>query len=78
MRTKNFKIFFLIINISKSELQRSIDIEISKKVQQKGHLEEDLDHILSDADLEQYKKLGNLIKTYDNDLSQLQLSKKKT
>jgi hypothetical protein len=37
-------------------------MEATKKVQQKRNMEEDLDHILSDADLEEYKKIGLLIK----------------
>lgn len=31
---------------------RSMDLDITKKIQQKTHLEEDLDNILTDADLE--------------------------
>lgn len=46
------------LNVSKTEHIRNIELEITKKVQQKTHLEEDLDVILAEADLEQYKKIG--------------------
>ena len=49
---------FLGLNVSKTEHIRNIELEITKKVQQKTHLEEDLDVILAEADLEQYKKIG--------------------
>ena len=56
---------------------RNIDLEITKKIQQKNNLDDDLENILSDADLDQYKKLGNLIKTYENEISQLKMSKQR-
>jgi len=43
---------------SKTEEIRNVIMEITKLIQKKKNLEEDLDHILSDADLEEYKKLG--------------------
>ncbi|KAL4446655.1 hypothetical protein ABPG74_005593 [Tetrahymena malaccensis] len=55
----------------KNELIREIELEITKKKQQKSHLEEDLENILGDADLEQYKKLGNLLKQHEHGLQQL-------
>ena len=42
-------------------------MEVTKKLQQKRNMEEDLDHILSDADLEEYKKIGLQIKQLDKE-----------
>lgn len=42
-------------------------MEITKLIQKKKNLEEDLDHILSDADLAEYKKLELQIKSIDKD-----------
>lgn len=52
-------------SIRKNEVIREVELETTKKKQQKSHLEEDLDNILADADLEQYRKLGNLLKSYE-------------
>lgn len=46
-------------------------MDMTKKEQQKRNMEEDLDHILSDADLEEYKKIGLLIKQVDREADEL-------
>ncbi|EAR92749.3 hypothetical protein TTHERM_00322930 (macronuclear) [Tetrahymena thermophila SB210] len=55
----------------KTEDLRNVEMEITKRIQQKKNLEEDLDHILSDADLEEYKKLGLQIRQLEKDADDL-------
>lgn len=40
------------IEESKTEELRNLDLDIQKKIQQKNNLDEDLDNLVSDADLE--------------------------
>lgn len=64
---RNDKLFFF----RKTEELRNVEMEATKKIQQKKNLEEDLDHILSDADLEEYKKIGLQIKLLDREAEDL-------
>ncbi len=53
---KIIKIYILLINNRKNESLRDMEIEINKKMQMKTHLNEEIDTIISDADVDSYKK----------------------
>ncbi|KRX02704.1 hypothetical protein PPERSA_01821 [Pseudocohnilembus persalinus] len=55
----------------KIEDQRKIEFDIQKKQNQKKNMEEDLENIISDVDLDQYKKLGALLKQRETELRQV-------
>lgn len=50
---------------------REIDLEMTKKKQQRSHLDEEIDNIITDADLDSYKRLENVIKNHEGELNQL-------
>ena len=46
-------------------------MEISKKVSQKNHLDEDFEFILHEADLDEYKKHAQFQKNFESELNRL-------
>ncbi|EGR30203.1 hypothetical protein IMG5_138220, partial [Ichthyophthirius multifiliis] len=68
-------LYFLIIYNSKNEILRNIEMDLVQKNQQKKNLEEDLSEILSEADLEEYKKIGKKLQNLDKQQIKLQNQK---
>lgn len=52
----------------KKEILRNLNIEAAKKTQQKSHIEEELEDVMTDGDLESYKKVGSALTKCDNEL----------
>jgi len=50
---------------------RKLDVEITKKNRQKSHIEEDLEYMKNEADLETYKKIGQVLNIHETSLNQL-------
>lgn len=48
---------------------RQIELEISKKIQQRQHLDDEMETIISDADVDSYKDMHNLVKAHEADIN---------
>jgi len=48
---------------------RQIELEILRKIQQRQHLDDEMEAIISDADVDSYKDMHNLVKMHENDIN---------
>lgn len=44
---------------------RGLTVETAKKAQQKNHIEDELENVMTDGDLDSYKKVGNALSKCD-------------
>lgn len=47
---------------------RGLTIEAAKKAQQKNHIEDELENVMTDGDLDSYKKVGNALSKCDGEI----------
>ncbi|KRX02927.1 hypothetical protein PPERSA_13181 [Pseudocohnilembus persalinus] len=59
----------------KQDTIRQLELELSKKYQQKSHLDEEIENYIGDADLDQYKKFDQYLKSHDQEINMLKNQK---
>lgn len=59
----------------KKEMVRNLTVETAKKAQQKSHIEDELENVMTDGDLESYKKVGSALTKCDNEIERLASTK---
>jgi hypothetical protein len=60
----------------KKDYLRNINVEITKTNQRKEQIEDELDTIMTDGDLESYKKIGQAMSKCETDIERLTSQKK--